>query len=450
MPGDDSIRHPVHDLLGRLAAEREQAYQSYNTALTKLDLAIQALPAWPAPPPPPDDSQVGRLSESWNILPAEKPAMLRGFRGRLLDVVWGMVEPALKQQVAFNAALVDHLTRHGRAQQEAQRAIAQLAPAVREGFEGLVRFESLLLQFLQQITPLIDTKERALHEAVAELRTIAEVSQRSSAMARREIERLAGAPAPPKPGEGAPAPPKRSEGAATDAYKYVGFEDRFRGSEQEIRARLASYVPCFEGASDVLDLGCGRGEFLDLLKAKGVKGTGLDLNPEMVEVCRSRGLEATAGDALDYLSGLADESLGGLLAVQVVEHLEPDYLIRLLQTAFYKLRPGSRLVLETINPACWVAFFESYLRDLTHARPLHPQTLQYLVQASGFTEAEIVYRSPVADKLQGVTPRPVHYGAGSDASDPLTELVTAFNCNVERLNERIFSHLDYAVIARRP
>jgi O-antigen chain-terminating methyltransferase len=97
-----------------------------------------------------------------------------------------------------------------------------------------------------------------------------------------------------------------------------------------------------------------------------------------------------------------------------------------------------------------VAFFEAYIRDLTHVRPLHPETLQYLVQASGFTEAEIVYRSPVADKLQSVTPRPVHYGGGSEAADPLTELVTAFNRNVERLNERIYSYLDYAVIARRP
>jgi O-antigen chain-terminating methyltransferase len=271
-------------------------------------------------------------------------------------------------------------------------------------------------------------------------------------MTRREIERLAGAVPPPKGTEGAlePAAPLAAGRRMADAYKYVGFEDRFRGSEEEIRARLASYVPCFEGASDVLDLGCGRGEFLELLKAKGVKARGLDLNPEMVEVCRARGLDAAVGDALGYLSGLKDESLGGLLAVQVVEHLEPDYLVRLLQTAFYKLRPGARIVLETINPACWVAFFESYIRDLTHVRPLHPETLQYLLQASGFAGVEIAYRSPVADKLQSVTPAPEHFGVDTGAPDRLLELVAAFNRNVERLNDRMFTYQDYAAIGRRP
>jgi O-antigen chain-terminating methyltransferase len=241
-------------------------------------------------------------------------------------------------------------------------------------------------------------------------------------------------------------------GGEADAYKYVAFEDRFRGSEDEIRARLGAYVPYFEGASDVLDVGCGRGEFLELLKAKGVSARGLDLNPEMVEVCRARGLDAVAGDALGYLGGLPDQSLGGMLAVQVVEHLEPSYLVRVLQAAFYKLRPGACIALETINPACWVAFFESYIRDLTHVRPLHPETLQYLLHASGFTSVEIVYRAPIDEraKLQSVTPRPQHFGVEPSAIDPLTELVTAFNRNVERLNERMFTYQDYAAIGRRP
>ncbi len=80
-------------------------------------------------------------------------------------------------------------------------------------------------------------------------------------------------------------------------FQYVGFEDRFRGSESEIRARLADYVPYFAGQSNVLDVGCGRGEFLDLLREKGISAKGLDLNAEMVEVCTSRGLDATTADA---------------------------------------------------------------------------------------------------------------------------------------------------------
>jgi O-antigen chain-terminating methyltransferase len=319
---------------------------------------------------------------------------------------------------------------------------------MREGLDGLVRFESLLVQFLQKITPLVDARERALQEAIAELRTVTGIAQRAAASTQRQVERLAGqlagageaAASPPAPAAVLHAPSSATE---SNAYKYVGFEDRFRGSESEIRARLEAYVPYFAGAADVLDIGCGRGEFLELMRRQGIASRGLDLNGAMVEVCRERGLDAVQGDALDYLSALPDGALGGLIAVQVVEHLEPDYLVRLLQAAFHKLRPGSTIALETINPTCWVAFFESYIRDLTHVRPVHPETLQYLLLASGFNHVEIVYRSPVGDKLQTVEPP-------RQAGDTLGELITAFNRNVERLNARMFTYLDYAAVGQRP
>ena len=136
--------------------------------------------------------------------------------------------------------------------------------------------------------------------------------------------------------------------------------------------------------------------------------------------------------------------------MQESEHLEQSYLAETLALAYDKLRPGARMVLETINPACWVAFFESFIRDLTHQKPIHPETLQYLLQASGFSTVEIVYRAPIAEggKLRKVTPRPEHYG--DMAQDALTELVSSFNSNVDRLNGRLFSYQDYAAIATRP
>ena len=117
----------------------------------------------------------------------------------------------------------------------------------------------------------------------------------------------------------------------------------------------------------------------------------------MVAVARERGLDATHADALGYLASLPDESLGGLIATQVVEHLEPSYLMRLLDAAAQKLQPGAPIVLETINPACWLAFFSSYIRDFTHVRPVHPETLQYLLRASGFERVEIRYSAPVPE-----------------------------------------------------
>jgi O-antigen chain-terminating methyltransferase len=118
--------------------------------------------------------------------------------------------------------------------------------------------------------------------------------------------------------------------------------------------------------------------------------------------------------------------------------------MQLLETALHKIRPGGAIVLETINTACWVAFFESYIRDLTHVRPLHPETLQYLLRASGFHDVTIEYRSPVpdAERLQPVLSPP-----GLPAE--LADFVETINSNVEKLNSRLYTHMDYAVIAHR-
>lgn len=440
---------PVRALVTRAKAERDEASRRYNEALSALDLARQKFSGWPEAPPLYDEGQITPLNQAWEILPGDPAPSKGGWRGRLASLVWNIVGPHLQRQQAFNAALVDHLNRNAQAHREAHEALAGALPAIREAFDGLAHFELLLLHFLQQGTPLDDARERAVEEAINDLRHVVNVAQRAAQTARRDVERLSTVASGTNPvPQTDPAPPGGSLSDST-ASAYVGFEDRFRGSEAEIRVRLADFVPYFAGTADVLDLGCGRGEFLDLLREAGIPARGLDLNTEMVEVCRARGLEAVAGDALTYLSSLPDGSLGGMIAVQVVEHLEPEYLTRMLQAAYDKLRPGAPLVLETINPACWVAFFESYIRDLTHVRPVHPDTLQYLLHASGFSSVEIVYRAPIeeAARLERVPPRAEH--VGHDHGDAMTTLVGAFNRNMDRLNARMFTYQDYAAIARR-
>jgi len=195
----------------------------------------------------------------------------------------------------------------------------------------------------------------------------------------------------------------------------------------------------------VLDLGCGRGEFLALLGERGVSAHGLDINHEMVEACRARGLDAREGDAMAYLESIPDGSLGGLIAVQVVEHFQPPYLMRFLDTAYHKLKPGSKIVLETLNPSCWFAFFEAYIRDITHAWPLHPETLKFLVVASGFQRIELRLLSPYPTdaKLQHA-----HVPA-DDATLSIVNLMSAFNENVDKVNAVMFSYLDYVVVGER-
>ncbi len=414
-------------LLNRLLAERADAHRRYNEALSLLDRAVQSAPDLPKAPPAYDETLLPRINDTWKILPD----------GGHPEAGWA------EKQMAFNAAVVEHLNRNVAAHRESQAALERALPTLRDGFDALTRFESLLVQFLQTITPLSDAHYREIDDAIVQLRSVTDVAQKTAMVAKREVERRASTASPASPAS--PTSP-----ASPADFQYVGFEDRFRGSEAAIRARLADYVPYFAGQSNVLDVGCGRGEFLDLLREKGIAAKGLDLNAEMVEVCKTRGLDATAGDALGYLRGLPDESLGGLIAVQVVEHLEPAYLTQVLGLAFDKVRPGGRIVLETINPACWVAFFESFIRDLTHVKPIHPETLQYLLQANGFSNVEIVFRSPIAPeaRLQKVAARPEHFG--DTAADSLTELVSSFNRNVDRLNDRMFSYQDFAAIGHRP
>jgi SAM-dependent methyltransferase len=338
--------------------------------------------------------------------------------------------------------------------------------------ELLKRWESMVAREQRY-----DARTAALGAAHEELRGTIAILQQSSLTLKREFERLRALPSGVGAGAGATAGASGigvsgASGSSTgstagagsggpvgvgvtggggstpgasgshiassiDSYKYVGFEDRYRGSQEDIRARLTGYLPLFEGASDVLDIGCGRGEFLDLLRERGVRARGLDVNHEMVEVCKARGLDVTEGDALGYLHSLPDGALGGLLAAQVVEHLEPGYLMQMLDVAYHKLRPGSRIILETINPACWFAFFSSYIRDITHVRPLHPDTLSYLISASGFQRVTVRYEAPY----------PAHEKLQPIAGDGPT--VEIFNANVEKLNGLMFTYLDYAAMGER-
>ena len=203
------------------------------------------------------------------------------------------------------------------------------------------------------------------------------VVQQAIVALKREIEGSVPATPAAAARTGSAAPDRRpARGAfapALDAYKYVGFEDQFRGSREVIRARLESYVPFFDGASDVLDVGCGRGEFLDLLPHRH-SARGIDLNHEMAEDCRARGLDVPSRcGRLPHVA--AGRVLGGIFAAQVVEHLSRPTCSPSSSSRSTSSARAARMVLETLNPACWIAFFESYIRDITHVWPLHPETL---------------------------------------------------------------------------
>ena len=145
------------------------------------------------------------------------------------------------------------------------------------------------------------------------------------------------------------------------------------------------------------------------------------------------------------------DTIRSVVATQVIEHFEPAYLLRVLDAAARTLRPGSPIALETINPACWLAFFSSYLRDFTHVRPVHPDTLQYLLRGSGFERVAIRYSAPVPRQMKMQTiDVPADVLTAADAgSKAVVQLTHALNANAEILNNLMFTHLDFAAIGYR-
>ena len=459
----EGLESRIEDLLARLERERLDADRLYNDALTALDRALAAAPRLPFPPESPAGSRAEALNGSWDILPNGAPTPEGGLKGRVQSVVWRMIGPSLERQRQFNALLVEQANRQARVEEAHARGIEQLRSAIAPAFEGLARFDALLLHYLRTITLYIDTKDRSL--AGPEIRERLALTEQRLLMLKRDVDRLTSTQASPAT-QAAPATLPTLPTLATlatlstltptsgvvpapfsapmESAAYVGFEDRFRGSQSEIRRRVEEYLPLLSTVTDVVDIGCGRGELLDLLQAQGVSARGVDANPAMVEVCEGRGLRAEQGDGLAFLARQPDASIGGLIAIQVVEHFPPGYLVRFLEAAFHKLRPGAPIVLETLNPACWLAFFETYLRDPTHQQPLHPDTLRFLVQASGFSAVDVHFKRPVSedDRLNPVADRP-----GADAA--WTALATAVNAQADKLNARLFSFTDYVLIARR-
>ena len=216
---------------------------------------------------------------------------------------------------------------------------------------------------------------------------------------------------------------------------YVGFEDRFRGSKEELRASQERYLTLFPPGpvpGRVIDIGCGRGEMLSLLEAAGQDALGVDLDPDMVEVCRSRGLNAVVDDGIHYLSRVADDSLKGIFCAQVVEHLITPELEQLIVLAHEKLHREGVLVIETINPRSSYALGNHFYADTSHVRPVHPETLRFICEQVGFVSVELEERSP----------HPL-LELSSDLPDGATGEA------VEALLESVFGHQDYVVVATK-
>lgn len=213
-----------------------------------------------------------------------------------------------------------------------------------------------------------------------------------------------------------------------DAF-YVSFEDQFRGSRTQIKERLKVYLPLIERAGigtatmPLLDVGCGRGEWLELLKDEGLRASGVDFNRVLVAQCRERGLQVIEADVLDYLRDVADESLGAVTGFHIVEHLPIEILIRLLDETMRVTKPGGAVIFETPNPQNVLVGSCNFYFDPTHRNPLPSPIMRFLIESRGFSRVRVINLNPSdAERVEGDTDL------------------------VKRFNEYFYGPMDYAVI----
>jgi len=216
-------------------------------------------------------------------------------------------------------------------------------------------------------------------------------------------------------------------GTPTDFQQvdWLKFAEKFRGSETAIEQRQQSYATRFRGQGLVLDIGCGRGEMLEVFRQSGIQAVGVDLNEDSLKLCREKGLQVESADLYAYLRALPDSSLGGIVCSQVVEHLPPDSLPELLRLAHSKLRTGALLAVETPNPECLAIFATHFYLDPTHRHPIPPALLSFYLEEAGFGRIEVERLSPAIESMPS-----------------LKELPEAFR-------KEFFGALDYAVFARK-
>lgn len=397
-------------------------------------------PAGPPGPPRPPLEQRAKAAAKRVLRPVAHRVLPRLARAL---APWVAADPRVG--VGALAAEVEARLAHLDARLEALRAAwdVPVPPAV---VQAVATNQELLKADLQGLRAALEELGMALApgaglaavaERVAEARARLDVLDKRVRTLLDRVEDGGGAAAG---GDDRSSPSADPSPALPATFDYVGFEQRFRGDTSVVLARVEQrYFDLLEGASPVLDVGCGRGEVLAALAARGVAGVGVDLDAGMVAEAVAAGVEAHHGDAIDFLRAAESGSFGAVIAIQVVEHLELDVLLDLLELSWSRLRPGGVLVLETPNPASLIVLGNSYLLDPTHVRPLHPSLLSFLVERAGFADVRLEFYEPATG----------YHLPLLDEAEVGEPWVPRVNAAFRRLNEVLFGPQDYAVIARR-
>lgn len=350
----------------------------------------------------------------------------RGFLGRLVVLFKRALRPLVAtpqrdlwdRQRIFNLILLEYLERGEQTRQQVtevhEHRINHLEAVYREGLAEVMQHNDALFARVDQKLDFLRRETRTIWGRLGSALALAE---------RGGVPALVQAQA---------------------EHVYVELERRHRGTEEEIGERIARFLPQIAGRGEVLDLGCGRGEALALLQARGIPARGVDLSASMVAECRKKGLDADERDLLEALEQSAEGSLGAIVSFHVIEHLPPEILDRLVRLAWRALRPGGILLLETPNPLSVVVAARNFWLDPTHRRPVHPESLKLSFELAGFDPVERIDLRPFPERerLPEIDPEQV--------SPDARELAFEINALRDRVDELLFGHQDYAMLGTKP
>lgn len=217
---------------------------------------------------------------------------------------------------------------------------------------------------------------------------------------------------------------------------YFDLENKFRGSREQVKQAQKQYIKFFKDCKNVIDLGSGRGEFLELLKENGIDAIGIELYDEFVQLCENKELKVIQEDAISYLGHC--KTVDGIFAAQVVEHLPIDSVMELCKLAYEKLTKGGYMILETPNPMSVAIFTHSFYMDPSHNKPVHPLTLKYMAEKAGFRDINILYTDN--SRLPGGIP---------ELESKCIDNLERFNQSMKEVSDMLYGSQDYALIARK-
>jgi O-antigen chain-terminating methyltransferase len=223
----------------------------------------------------------------------------------------------------------------------------------------------------------------------------------------------------------AASPVQEAGGGLPLGFDYGRFAERFRGTEEYVKAGQDFYLPYFRDCRNVLDIGCGRGEFLEMMRSAEVPAKGIDLGEESVALCRHKGLDAEVADLFVYLENLPEASLDGIFCSQVVEHLTPERLPEMVRLCASRLQRNGVIAIETPNPECLAIFATHFYLDPTHQRPVPHPLLAFYLEEFGVGNIEVRKLAPAAESMPSVKSLP------------------------EDFREAFFGGLDYAILGRK-